>query len=82
MKVITIINKHGNEYSTLDYIGWLKFQLDYIKMKDQPEYYIRNEYGGCDRMDSFGNTINNPFQNISKLLRDIIVAQCDRRENV
>lgn len=82
-KTITIINEDLSIYAEYDYIDWLQFRVEYLQSKrlQGMNFYVRNEYGGVDKIDKFSNiTGGNDFTIINDLLRDIIKAQMELRK--
>ena len=81
-KTITVINEDNSIYAEFDYIDWLQFRVEYLQSErlHKMKFYIRNEHGGMNAIDELGNTYNDGFGIISKLLRLIVESQINLRK--
>ena len=80
MKKTEIILREDNTiYGEYDYIDFLKIKLNIINGKIKEQLYYRNEHGGRTPIDEFGCSMYRDFPQITKLLKEVIQAQMNKR---
>lgn len=80
-KTEIIVREDNTIYAELDFIDFLKLKLDIVKGIINEQLYIRNNFGGIDKIDKYGNSDYNYFEIVDVLYREIINAQCKLRKD-
>jgi len=78
-KKFDICREDGSLYAKVDTIDDIIIRTKIVKGEILDDLYYRNQYGGLDAIDKYGNSDYNPFGFINGLLRDLIKAQCEAR---
>ena len=75
-----VVDENNEIFVEYSYYQFLELRLRIVEGKIPINLYLRNEYGGVDKIDNLACCYHyEPFPQVTRMYRDIIKAQCEIR---
>ncbi len=84
IKTVVVLDEDDHVYGIYDYLGWLKFRIEYLEQKlkgEAPTLYVINRWGGKNVLGKYANALEDPFPEATDGLAKIVDLQMQLRDD-